>query len=391
MRSFFMALKIAALALAFGCQVASAAWYTARGSAPIIDDNVAQARRNAVDDALRNAALQAGADVSIEQVLENGTLLNEKMQVRAHTPIRSLRVIEEQESGKAVSVLVKVLIDDSAAKHDCYAGNIKKTVLPFLIRYEDPDASLSAAGMDDFHVYLSNLIYSAIAQSPSLTILPTDPTRLLISRSASGPDYSLQRTLDGISRRTQAQFVIIGSINSLAKSKVGNNTFTKMIYNPTRTIRFNIKVFDVYSGRQLLSKEYAGDAEWTLNNTFELRSDLFATSDYGQRVQQLAKYAIADIVSVLRCQTPYARVVQVGDNSIRINLGSNDNITTGMKFSLIHRTDYRDRHDMPYYQHANTNSTYKVVGVSPNSSTLVPEKIKSQLLNVMLDDLVVLK
>ena len=171
MRAFFTALKIAALALVFGCQVASAAWYTARGSAPIIDGNVAQARREAIDDALRNAALQAGADVSIEQVLENGTLLNERMQVRARSPIRTMRVIEEQESGKAVTVLVKALIDDAAAKHDCYAGNIKKTVLPFLFRYEDPDASLTAAGMDDFDNYLSSLIYGGISQSPALIIV----------------------------------------------------------------------------------------------------------------------------------------------------------------------------------------------------------------------------
>lgn len=391
MRAFFTAVKIAALALVFGCQVASAAWYTARGSAPIIDDNVAQARRAAIDDALRNAALQAGADISIEQVLENGTLLNEKMQVKARTPIRTMRVIEEQESGKAVTVLVKVLIDDAAASSDCYAGNIKKTVLPFLFRYEDPDASLTAAGMDDFDNYLSSLIYSGISQSPALTILPTDRTRLLISRSASGPDYSLQRTLDSISRRTQAQFIIVGSINSLAKSEVGENALTKMIYNPTRTIRFNIKVFDVYSGEQILSKEYAGDAEWTLEPPFVVRSDRFATSDYGQRVQQLAKYAVADIVSTLRCQMPYARVVQVTSDAIRVNLGSNDNLRVGMRFDLLHRSDYRDRHNMTYYQHSGTNGTYKVVDVSPNAATLVPVSTNNQIINVMLDDLVVLK
>lgn len=391
MRALFTAVKFAALALALGCQVASAAWYTARGSAPIIDGNVAQARRDAIDDALRNAALQAGADISIEQVLENGTLLNERMQVKARTPIRSMRVVEEQESGKAVTVLVKALIDDSAAKSDCYAGNLKKTVLPFLFRYEDPDASLTAAGMDDFDNYLSSLIYSGIAQSPALTILPTDRTRLLISRSASGPDYNLQRTLDSISRRTQAQFIIVGSINSLAKSEVGENALTKMIYNPTRTIRFNVKVFDVYSGEQILSKDYSGDAEWTLDSPFIIRSDRFATSDYGQRVQQLAKYAISDIVSTLRCQMPYARVVQVSDDAIRINLGSNDNVKPGMRFNLLHRSDYRDRHNMTYYQHSGTGSTYKVVDVSPNASTLVPVNANSQLLNVMLDDLVILK
>ncbi len=391
MRASLHLLKIAALALALCSQVASAAWYTARGTAPILDGDVAQARRAAIDDALRNAALQAGADVSIEQVLENGTLLNERMQIRARSPIRSMTVIEEQESGKAVTVMVKALIDDEAAKSDCYAGNLKKTVLPFMFRYEDPDASLTAAGMDGFDKYLTDLIYSGISQSPALTILPTDPSRLLISQSASGPDYSLQRSLDSISRRTQAQFIIVGSISSLAKSEVGKNAFTKMIYNPTRTIRFNVKIFDVYSGEMILTKDYAGDAEWDIEGPFVVRSDLFNTSEYGQRVAQLAKYAISDIVSTLRCQLPYARVVQVTPDNIRINLGSNDNLRTGMQFELIHRSDYRDRHSMPYYQHSDTDTVYKVVDVSPNAATLRPVDNRSQVINVMLDDLVRLK
>ena len=183
----------------------------------------------------------------------------------------------------------------------------------------------------------------------------------------------------------------MGSISSLAKSEVGKNAFTKMIYNPTRTIRFNVKIFDVYSGEMILTKDYAGDAEWDIEGPFVVRSDLFNTSEYGQRVAQLAKYAISDIVSTLRCQLPYARVVQVTPDNIRINLGSNDNLRTGMQFELIHRSDYRDRHSMPYYQHSDTDTVYKVVDVSPNAATLRPVDNRSQVINVMLDDLVRLK
>ncbi len=390
MRAYLKALGIAALALALSSQAAFGAWYTARGSAPIIDGDIAQARRGAIDDALRNASLQAGADISVEQILENGTLLNERMQVRARTPIRHMTVIEEQEDGRVVTVLVKALIDDSVGS-DCYAGNIKKTVLPFVFRYEDPSASLTAAGMEDFDQYLSNLIYSGIAQSPALTVLPSDNARLLITQSrSSGPDYNLQRTLDSISRRTQAQFIIVGSINSIAKSDVGKNAFTKMLYNPTRTARFNIKVFDVYTGSQLFSKDYEGDAEWTLEPPFTIRSNEFSSSEYGQRVQQLAKYAIADIVTTLRCHKPNARIVQVGADTFKINLGSNENIQVGMKFTLLHRTDYQDRHNQTYYNYDNSNVIYKVVAVSPTSATLAPANIKQQVLNVMLDDLVTL-
>ena len=390
MRASIKALGLA-MALALSCQAAVAGWYTARGSAPIIDDDVTMARRNAIDDALRNASLQAGADVSIEQVLENGTLLNEKMQIRSHSPIKTVRVIEEQENGKVVSVMIKALIDDNVGS-DCYAGSIKKTILPFTFRYRDPEASQSAAGIEEIDRYLTDLIYNGVGQSPALTMLPPDDMRLLVRPTSSGSDYNFQRILDSISRRSQAQFIIVGSITSASKSDVGNNVFTKMLYNPTRTIRFNVQVFDVYTGRQILKKDYEGDADWTLQgHSFNLRSDKFATSEYGQRITQLSKYAIADIVTRLRCQNPMARIVQVGNDTIRINLGENANVKRGMQFHLLHRSDYQDRHNMTYYQTDNTGSTYKVVDVSPMAATLAPVDIHNQLINVMLDDIVELK
>lgn len=381
-----------ALTLGIGCQVADAGWYSARGSAPIVNGDSAEARRNAIDDALRNAALQAGADISIEQVLENGTLLNDRMQIKTHSPIRRIQVIEDQSDGRVVSVLVKALIDDKSTL-DCYAGNIKKTVLPFIFRYEDSEASLSAAGIETFDKYLTDLIYKGVSQSPALTILPPDQTRLLVKLNTSGPDYSLQRTLDSLSRRTQAQYVVVGTIKSLAKSETGNNALTKMIYNPTRTIRFGIQIYDVFTGDLILSKDYEGDAEWTFERgaNIQIRSSKFSNSDYGQRAAQLAKYAIADIVSKLRCQIPNARIIQVTDDNVRINLGANANLKVGMLFNLVHRTDYQDRHNETYYQHNDTGSVYKVINVSPSAATLAPARQDSQLINVMLDDVVSLR
>ena len=183
MRSAFKALAIT-LALALGCQSALAGWYSARGSAAIVDDDVAAARRMAIDDALRNASLQAGANVSIEQSIQNGTLLDEKMQIVSRSPIRRMIVVEEQENGKMVTVLVKALIDDSSSS-DCYAGNIKKIILPFLLRYKDTEASMSAADMPDFADFLTDQLYAGVAQSPALTLLPPDRARLLFNHNTS--------------------------------------------------------------------------------------------------------------------------------------------------------------------------------------------------------------
>lgn len=392
MRASCKALSTAlALTLAISCQSAWAGWYSAHGTAPIIDGDVATARRNAIDDALRNASLQAGADISVQQTMQNGTLLNERINISSRSPIKKVTVIEEQENGRVVTVLVKALINEGAAL-DCYAGTVKKMVAPFAIKFKDAEASSSATGLYDFDSYLSEMIYKGVAQSASLTVLPVDKTRIKIDESNPYSQASLPRTLDSLMRHTQGQFVVVGSISSLAKSETGNNALTRMMYNPTRTLRFNIKVFDLFRGKAILDKDYSGDAEWTFDSheTISLRSDRFSSSDYGQRVRQLARYATDDIISVLRCQEPVARIIQLDTEAIRINIGSNSNLKKGMNFKVIHRTDFRDRQGQQYYDNFETEGLYKVDRLSHDSAWLVPTSESNRLINVMLDDLVIL-
>lgn len=392
MRASCKALSTAlALTLALGCQSAWAGWYSAHGTAPIIDGDVATARRNAIDDALRNASLQAGADISVQQTMQNGTLLNERINISARSPIKKVTVLEEQENGRVVTVLVKALIKEGAALN-CYAGTVRKVVAPFEIKFKDAEASGSAAGLTDFDGYLSELIYTGIAQSASLSVLPIDKARLKLDEPNPYSSFSLPRTLDSLMRHTQGQFVVVGSIYSAAKSETGNNAVTRLMYNPTRTLRFNIKVYDLFNGKAILDKDYAGDAEWAFDRheSVNVRSDRFSSSDYGQRVQQLARYAIDDIISVLRCQEPVARIIQLDTDAIRINIGSNSNLKPGMRFKVFHRTDYRDRQGQQYYENFETEGLYEVARLSNDSAWLTPTSESKRLINIMLDDMVVL-
>lgn len=392
MRASCKALSTAlALTLALSCQSVWAGWYSAHGTAPIIDGDVASARRSAIDDALRNAALQAGADINVQQTLQNGTLLSEKINISARSPIKKVTVLEEQENGKVVTVLVKALINEGDAL-TCYAGTVKKTIAPFAIHFQDSEASSSAAGLESIDRYLTEMIYKGIAQSSALDVLPVDNARLKINEPNPYSPYSLSRTLDSLMRHTQGQYVVLGSIGSVAKSETGNNAFTRLMYNPTRTMRFNIKVFDLLNGKAIMDKDYMGDAEWTFEprESIMLRSDRFSSSAYGQRVQQLARYAIDDIISTLRCQEPVARIIQIDTEAIRINIGSNSNLKTGMRFKVIHRTDYTDRQGGQYFENFDTKGLYEVSRLSNDSAWLTPISENRRLINVMLDDLVVL-
>lgn len=69
-------------ALSFASFQGYCTWYVANGSAAIID-GVTQARNDAVNDAIRNALLQAGASVQIEQKYKNGVLESDSVRMKS--------------------------------------------------------------------------------------------------------------------------------------------------------------------------------------------------------------------------------------------------------------------------------------------------------------------
>lgn len=58
-----------------------ATWYTANGTG--------SDRNDAVNDAIRNVMLQAGADVKIEQNYKNGVLQSDNVNIMSRSPIKS--------------------------------------------------------------------------------------------------------------------------------------------------------------------------------------------------------------------------------------------------------------------------------------------------------------
>ena len=89
-----------------------AAWYEAFGRAAVLDNDVDGARKAAVNDAVRNTLLEAGANIKVYQNYENGTLSSESMEINSDYPVKKVTVLEEQRTLNAVQVRVRVYIDD---------------------------------------------------------------------------------------------------------------------------------------------------------------------------------------------------------------------------------------------------------------------------------------
>lgn len=369
-----------------------AGWISASGSAGISNDDIKQAREEAIEDALYNIMMQVGADVKVEQSMVNGVITNQRIDVNSKSSIKNVTVLEEQKTENAVNVRVRAYVDESLVQ-SCKQSRVRKTVLPVLFRYSDNNAYQSAVGIEDLNEQVSNMLYRNLASSKILAIKPTSNARLYQSTGVSSFTSAQEENIEALATAANSQYVILGNITSASVSSSGNNPVTEFLYTKTRNISFDVSVYDTLSNTIIFNHRYTGEAQWPFKqgDYVDLRSEKFLASDYGSRVKQLIKYASQDILTTLQCLTTQAKVVQVEGDKIVVDLGMNSNVKVGDVFTLSHKAPLYDRQSKIYERTINTHSQYVVVSVNEQTSLLKPVDLSKSLIDISLDDIVLLQ
>ncbi len=383
-------LTATALTLALMLPIPSyAAWHTVQGQAPILN-SVAQARDDAVNDAIYNARLEAGAQVSIEQEFKGGILDRQNTSVTSSVPVRKVVVVGEQKTSGRVQVTAKVLLDESHIT-SCAASSVKKTVLPVSFAYADQNAYTGSSGIDTINRELSAYIYSRIAKSPSLLVRGEANINLRGTNQNSAPGNALGDDIAAVARQYDAQYVLTGTVQSAAASDAGENVFDKLFYQRTRTLAFSVNLYEASTAALIYSKSYSMTSDWPFKQGefLDLRSERFLSSEFGQRMQELCNLATNEITQALQCRMPEATIIDIENDGFIIDMGQESGISRGMKFSMLETSESYDISGTGYSQQDKTRGIYIVEKVSRNTAKLRSSDLDDNVINIRLNDRVV--
>ena len=100
---------------------------TTVGHAPIINNNIAEARNKAVKDALNQALLQTGANISYEQELSNGALTRDNFKIKSSSNIKSYNIVKQEQHDDYLTVTVKANI---TARQNTCSSTHSKSITP---------------------------------------------------------------------------------------------------------------------------------------------------------------------------------------------------------------------------------------------------------------------
>ena len=378
------------------------AFVEAEGSATIINGDLIEARRVAVQQASEIATRQAAAFVSASTRMQDGQIISDNVRFSSSGILTDLTILEEKLSGNELSVRIRARIQPS---QDCpgglaevaYQRNVGFTAFPMVI-----PAQANVGGLHEMPVRLPELLARELKQFPGFN--SHTATHLQIHPNLdNAPTQMLDDgTLTNFQRHTEQsnmQFIVSGVIRDIRQRNpqgareplLITDLFHRIEPNHERNLRafiMDVYIHDALSGGLIWQKRYMTAGIWNARDARTgFATDAFWQQDYGDKVRREMRQVVADINDRLRCEPFTARITQAEQNRIWINAGSLSGLNPGDRLSVFRRQTHYNTMNEGFPEFVPTQVTVTLDRVEPTfaSGTL---NTQASHVNIQRDDLV---
>lgn len=301
----------------------SATWYEATGQAVILDGNEQQARQAAIEDAVKRAALFAGASLSSTQHVTNGILQSEQLALTSDSEIKQLNIVSETSNGKVITITVRA--DIYAQKASCDDNQYKKTLLLANIDLQQRQDAVYGQLFKLGDNATNQLLHHLRDYSPATVV---NSVNYVIAPHQLSSDYSEQLFKQG------TQYVLTARINDLSLGRSTNR-----FWQPDSKERFfgiDVSLFDVFEQTVVYQQEYRSSAGWPYSDktTPASHSQAFWQMEYGQKIDRVLQAIAEDVQQQLQCQPLLSNIMQVNNNQLMLALGEQHGIQSGDSLTL---------------------------------------------------------
>lgn len=355
---------------------AVAQWYNGSGQAEIVDGNVSDARKQAIQDALLSIMYQGGASVKAIEVVNQGVLEKHKLSVRTHGEVHDMRLMKEQILDQTLYVSVRADISSNQCAPDNYAKTL--FIGPFQLQKRE-HGQLGAIYRVPEEL-TRRLFYRFKENSQYIDVRHLRTRQIAFEESY---DHDIERQMlsvaNDISNQYDVQYVLFGKISDMSSF---NETETELLVFDKEVKRRNYQVrlyvIDGIKGVTVFRKNYSGRAEWPFDVTMKLdvTGNIFWASDYGKLIDNLIEESVVDIQKTLGCEQSIATVQNIYNNKIMINLGQINGISRGDTFKLIRQQYIYEQQNNHMQEIFNPSDVeFSVIHVQSDRSILTTDNI----------------
>lgn len=320
------------------------------GQAPL-DGALSHARQQALEDAMQQASLRAGAQVSSTQLMEQGVVKQDDVQLRSQAELKNVEVLWEEQQNGLYQVAIRADVSAGVMCPNSSQRYRKAIAVTGFGLAQPMQATLGR--LENIEQDLPRVLVNTLNDRGATHALDATRTSLFRDpRRAPSAETPQQRLTTSVSLATQlgAQYVVSGVVRDLAMqgetrdSTPGQGERWLSLLglegnDHERQFVLDVFVHDGLSGAMLFQRSYATQGEWDVarQQRVGFASPRFWKTGYGQQVRGLLTSVVDDLDEVLRCQPFMARVVKARGNRLHIEASAGAGIRPGDKFQ-VYRT-----------------------------------------------------
>ncbi|TRW91311.1 flagellar assembly protein T N-terminal domain-containing protein [Candidatus Methylobacter oryzae] len=312
---------------------------TVEGQAAINKSMPLLARKQALQDAIRQASMQSSINIHGQTFANQNNISIDAVSMRTAAAVSNTKVLKEWTTDNIYHVvaMVDLVADNSCTPHQ--RKRIIATAFPLIKQeqvtaYESQDLTGGIPRELNNHLIESGDFIGSNATNINLYPRP-DLAPEIQDRAAYRPSKVMQ-----IATSNGTQLVLSGVIRDLEvesteyMSGAGPLAFARSLAREVvarRGIGIDIYVHDGFTGALLFQQRYTdsviGDV-W-VPATYTVGSERFNSTSTGEKIAKIINQASSDIRQTLSCYPFTTRIVEIKDDKVFIDAGAQERLNVG--------------------------------------------------------------
>lgn len=312
---------------------------TVEGQAAISNGMPLLAKKQALQDAIRQASMQSAVDIRSQTSVNQNSVSLDTMSMRTAAAVSNTKVIKEWTADNIYHVVAQVELSADSACSSHYRKRIIATAFPLVKQeqvtgYETQD--LSGGIPREINNLLTESGDFIGSNATNISLYPrADLAPELQDRTA----YRLSKAMQ-IAASNGVQFVLSGVIRDLEVESTeymrgaGPLAFARSLARDVvarRGIGIDVYVHDGLTGALLFQQRYIDDVigDVWIPATYTVGSERFNDTSTGNKISQIMERASNDIRQSLSCYPFATRIIEIKDKKVVIDAGAQEKLGVG--------------------------------------------------------------
>lgn len=368
------------------------------GSAPM-NGAMSYVREQAMQDAMQQAVLKAGMQVSSTQLMSKGVITEDEVRIQGKGQVSDVKVLWEEQSNGLYEIAISAEVGAQAMCPKSVQSYRKTVAITGFNLAKPQQASvgqLQNIEQDLPHILANSLNNKGLIQALDASQFSLYSTAMRAPTRSQAISNSYLTSSASVATELGAQYVVSGVVRDLSMVESNHQapSWRARLGLPEaakpRQFVLDVFVHDGLSGALLFQRSYSTLGDWNISvkNAVGFASPEFWQSPYGKNVRKLVTNAVTDVNEALRCQPFMARIVKAEGERLYIEAKGTAGIRPGDKFKVYRTGTFYNLDLEPRTELANMATEVVVTQVQPRF-IIAELPFSSSNLAIQRDDMVV--